>query len=109
MKKIRIGVFGAGRGADLASAFMLCNAEIVALCENIPSRREYGLKQIGKSVTVYDSFDDFIAHPMDAVILANNFHQHAPYAIKCFKRGIHVFSEHWLELKMYLNQIHQYK
>ena len=93
MKKIRIGVFGAGRGADLAAAFMLCNAEIVALCENIPSRREYGLKQIGKSVTVYDSFDDFIAHPMDAVILANNFHQHAPYAIKCFKRGIHVFSE----------------
>jgi predicted dehydrogenase len=30
---------------------------------------------------------------MDAVILANNFYQHVPYAVECFKRNIHVFSE----------------
>ena len=30
---------------------------------------------------------------MDAVILANYFHEHAPYAIKCFEKNIHVFSE----------------
>ena len=30
---------------------------------------------------------------MDAVVLANFFHEHAPYAIKCFERNIHVISE----------------
>ncbi len=51
------------------------------------------MKALDESVAVYENFDDFINHPMDAVILANNFYQHAPYAIKCFERNIHVFSE----------------
>ena len=38
-------------------------------------------------------FDSFIEHDMDAVILANFFHEHAPFAIKCFEKGLHVFSE----------------
>ena len=49
--------------------------------------------QLDSSVTVYESFDAFIEHPMDAVILANNFYQHAPYAIKCFARNLHVYCE----------------
>ena len=93
MKKIRIGVFGAGRGRGLAENFMVHGAEIVALCDNHKERREAALNRLGKSVTAYDNFDEFINHPMDAVILANNFHQHAPYAIKCFERNLHVFSE----------------
>ena len=41
----------------------------------------------------YTDFDEFIKHDMDAVVLANYAHQHAPFAIKCFERGIHVLSE----------------
>lgn len=93
MKKIRVGVFGAGRGMYLAECFMLLNAEIVALCDHHDGRRAEAMKKLGKSIAAYDSFDDFIHHPMDAVILANNFYQHAPYAIKCFERNIHVLSE----------------
>ena len=33
MKKYRIGVFGVGRGMDLAANFMLLNCEIVAICD----------------------------------------------------------------------------
>ena len=93
MEKIRVGVFGVGRGMDLAQSFMLQNAEIVAICDNHKERREAAVKKLDSSVSAYDDFDAFIEHPMDAVILANNFYQHAPYAVKCFERNIHVFSE----------------
>ena len=93
MEKLRIGVFGAGRGVSLAKGFMLLDAEIVALCDNHKERREAGLKKLGGDVAAYESFDDFIEHPMDAVILANNFYQHVPFAIKCFERNLHVFCE----------------
>ena len=93
MEKIRVGVFGVGRGMDLAKSFMLLGAEIVAICDNHKERRESAKKKMDESVAVYENFDDFIEHPMDAVILANNFYQHAPYAIRCFEKNIHVFSE----------------
>ena len=93
MEKIRIGVFGVGRGMALAKCFMLQNAEIVAICDNHEQRREAAVKRLDPSVAVYESFDEFIDHPMDAVILANNFYQHADYAVKCFERNLHVFCE----------------
>ena len=93
MKKIKVGVFGVGRGMSLAKCFMLLDAEIVAICDNHKGRREKALKSLDDSVAVYESFDDFINHPMDVVVLANNFYQHAPYAIRCFEKNIHVFSE----------------
>ena len=93
MGKIRVGVFGAGRGLEIAKNFMLLDADIVALCDYHQGRREAALKQLDRSVAAYESFDEFIEHPMDAVILANNFYQHAPFAIKCFERNIHVFCE----------------
>ena len=93
MEKIKVGVFGVGRGMDLAKCFMMTDAEIVAICDNHKERREKAMQKLDKSVVAYENFDDFINHPMDAVILANNFYQHAPYAIQCFERNIHVFSE----------------
>ena len=93
MKRIKIGIVGAGRGMDIASNFMMLNCDIVALCEVNPSRLEYVKDKLNPSITVYSDFDEFLNHGMDAVVLANYFHEHAPLAIKCFERGIHVFSE----------------
>ncbi len=93
MEKIKIGIFGAGRGIDIAKNFMLLDCEIVALCDFNEKRRNKGLKELGDNVAAYENFEDFIEHEMDAVVLANYFHEHTPYAIKCFERGIHVFSE----------------
>ena len=90
---MRIGIFGVGRGMDLARCFMLLDEEIVAICDNHKERRDEALKGLDKSVAVYESFDEFINHPMDVVVLANNFHQHAAYAIKCFERNLHVLCE----------------
>ncbi len=93
MKKIKIGVLGAGRGIDIAENLMLLGCEIVALCDFNEERRNDGLKKLGENVAAFENFDEFIEQEMDAVVLANYFHEHTPYAIKCFEKGIHVFSE----------------
>ena len=95
MKKIRIGIVGAGRGMDLATNFIMLNCDIVALCEFDPKRlqRLSERNKLDPSIKVYSDFDEFLNHGMDAVVLANYFHEHAPLAIKCFERGLHVFSE----------------
>lgn len=93
MKKLKIGIFGGWRGSHVARNFVLLGCDIVALCDRRPEILEAGKKKFGESLAVYDDFDKFIEHDMDAVILANNFHEHAPFAIKCFERNIHVYSE----------------
>lgn len=93
MNKIKIGVFGASRGTDIAKNFMLLGCEIVALCDFNKKRAADGLDKLGIDIPVYEKFDDFIGQEMDAVIIANYFHEHTPYAIKCFEKGIHVFCE----------------
>lgn len=93
MKKIKVGIFGVGRGMDLAKDFMLLGADITAICDFNKERLEKATGKVGKDTAVYSDFDSFIEHDLDAVVLANYFHEHAPFAIKCFEKGIHVFSE----------------
>ena len=93
MKKFKIGIFGVGRGMYLARDFMLLNCDIVAICDFHEERLQAAAKELGNTTAVYKDFDSFIEHDMDAVVLANYFHEHTPYAIKCFKKGLHVFSE----------------
>ncbi|MFP4028552.1 MAG: Gfo/Idh/MocA family protein [Candidatus Brocadiia bacterium] len=89
---IRVGVVGAGRGGSFASrANELVGMKLVALCDT----REDKLEAMGKQydVATYRSYEDFLAHDMDAVVLANYFHEHAPFAIKALNAGKHVMSE----------------
>ena len=92
-RTIRIGIFGLGRGSGFYEEIAANNGEIVAVCDSRPNARQAAIEHLGDRVTAYDNFDEFIEHPMDAVFLANYFHEHAPYAVKCFERGLHVFSE----------------
>lgn len=94
MKRIKIGIFGAGaRGMSLAQNFLMLNCEVVAVCEFRKERVPEIIKKLGEDISIYDNFDEFLNHDMDAVVLANYFHEHAPYAVKCFEKGLHVFSE----------------
>ncbi|MBR5219649.1 MAG: Gfo/Idh/MocA family oxidoreductase [Clostridia bacterium] len=93
MKQLKIGIFGTGRGCDIAENFRLLGCEITALCDFNPDRLAAAAQRLGGDIAQYQDFDSFIEHDMDAVVLANYFHEHAPYAIRCFERGIHVFSE----------------
>ncbi|MGO8704817.1 MAG: Gfo/Idh/MocA family protein [Candidatus Brocadiia bacterium] len=92
MKKIRLGVVGIGRGATFArGAGPLLGIELVALCDVWKER----LKNLGKQLKVaaYTDYDKFLEHEMDAVVLANFFNEHAPFAIKALNAGKHVMSE----------------
>lgn len=94
MKTIRIGIFGVGvRGIHIGRDAMLAGAEVVAACDFREERLQQAVKEFGSDVALYRTFDEFIEHEMDAVVLANFFHEHAPYAIRCFEKGLHVYSE----------------
>ncbi len=93
MDKIKIGIFGAGRGASVGKNLILAGAEIVALCDHNADRFEGAFKKIGKDFVLYSDFDQFIVHDMDAVVIGNDFPDHARFAIRCLERGIHVLSE----------------
>ena len=93
MKRIRIGIFGTGRGISIAENLMKLDCDIAAICDSHPERLEKASKALGGTATVYTDFEAFLNHGLDAVILCNFFHEHAPYAIRCFEKGIHVYSE----------------
>ena len=96
MEKIRIGIFGLGRGAYFIENFFANDSEVVAVCDKKQWKVDEAIKEtekFGGKAVGYSNFDEFIEHPMDAVYLANCFNEHAPYAIKALEKGIHVLSE----------------
>lgn len=94
MKRLRVGIFGYGpRGSQLAETFMFTNCDVVAVCDQRECCRENAKKELGSDIAIYKDFDSFIEHDMDAVVLANYFHEHAQFAIRCFEKDLHVYSE----------------
>ena len=91
-KLIRVGVIGVGRGQSFAhGASELVGMKLVALCDQWQSKLRATGKKFG--VATYTDYDKFLEHDMDAVVLANYFHQHTPFAIKALRAGKHVMSE----------------
>ena len=95
MKKVRIGVLGAYRGTSMINYCKRADhAEVVAICDKSPEALDAQRADAeGLDIAFYEKFDDFIQHDMDAVVLANYANEHAPFAIRCLKRGLHVCSE----------------
>ncbi len=92
MKTIRVGVVGVGRGRTFASgATASIGMKLVALCDTWEERLKEAGAQYG--VSTYTDYDKFLEHDMDAVVLANYFHEHTPFAIKALQAGKHVMSE----------------
>ena len=81
---------GVGRGMGIGAATRM-GVEGVALCDLWKERLISVGNRLG--VETYTDFNRFLEHEFDAVILANYFHQHAPFAIKALMAGKHVMSE----------------
>ena len=86
MSNIRIGIFGLKRESAFIHHFLANNADVVAVCDKNPQKLNMISEKLGASVGTYLDFDDFIEHPMDAVFIANYFHEHTPFAIKCLEK-----------------------
>lgn len=97
MEKVKIGVFGGYRGFTMIEQIIgNADAELVAVCdkyEPILQKVKKCAEDAGITVALYNNFEDFIQHDMDAVILANYANEHAVYAIRCLNAGKHVMSE----------------
>ena len=90
MQKIRIGVIGLGRGMCYIQQAEDTGMELVAVCDKWEDKLKGSFPP---EVALYTDYDEFLKHDMDAVVLANYFHEHAPFAIKALKAGKHVMSE----------------
>ena len=97
MGKLKIGVFGAHRGMTMIQQLLHHpDAAVCAICDkHRPSLETAGkaADEAGVKVELFEDFEQFIQADMDAVVLANYAHQHAPYAIRLLKSGRHVMSE----------------
>ncbi len=95
--KIKVGVFGAARGMTMIRVLAQHpDAKLVAICDKyqplLQKCRELA-DNMGLKLGLYEAFDEFFAHDMDAVVLANYANEHAPYAIRLLESGRHVISE----------------
>lgn len=91
-REIRVGVVGVRRGESfIRSATNLVGMKLVAICDVWEER----LQAVGSTydVATFTDYDRFIEHDLDAVILANYFHEHGPFAVKALDAGKHVLSE----------------
>lgn len=92
-RKVKLGVMGMKRGGMIIEYCKKAeNAQVMAVCDRFVGRLEAAKKaHKDPSITYYTEFDEFINHDMDAVVLANYATEHAPFAIRCLKKGIHTF------------------
>ena len=95
MSEVKIGVFGGYRGSSMINYCKTAdNAKVVAICDKSPEVLDAQKKNTnGLDIAFYDNFEAFIEHDMDAVVLANYANEHAPFAVRCLNKGLHVFSE----------------
>ena len=96
-KEIKIGIFGCSRGMNYADLMAKDDAfEIVAFCDKNEERLARATGNY-PGIPGFATFDEFMAygkeHGMNAVFLANYFHEHAPYAIKVMEAGMAALSE----------------
>lgn len=93
-KKIRIGIFGGFRGEAFYSMIQKDPGFCVrAICDGREETRKKLSQLVGEDTLVCATFDEMIEAGIDAVILANYFHEHASYAIRAMEAGIDVISE----------------
>ena len=91
-RRIRLGIWGLGRGMSFFKTCQFLNIDVVAGCDfNAHMRDKFVAANPGAFVT--DDADAFLARDFDAVLLATFCPTHAADAIRCLRAGKHVLSE----------------
>jgi predicted dehydrogenase len=90
-KAVRVGVLGLRRGAALARLARQAGMQVVAVRERDDRRREEAAAVLGAAG--YRDVEAFLAHAMDAVILVNDFDQHARSRSAPWSKALSVLSE----------------
>ncbi len=91
-KRIRLGIWGLGRGMSFYNTCKFLNIDVVAGCDYNEHMRDRFLSQNPGAFATADA-DEFLKQDFDAVLLATFCPSHAIDAIKCLQAGKHVLSE----------------
>lgn len=94
MNKIKLGVLGARRGLSFAKSAgegKSQELELTGICDFSNAKIEKAAKEY--NVKFFSDYEKLLESDIDAVVLANYFNEHAPYAIKAMAAGKHVLSE----------------
>ncbi|MCE9589149.1 MAG: hypothetical protein K8S99_01345 [Planctomycetes bacterium] len=91
-RRIRLGIWGLGRGMSFYRSAQALNFDIVAGCDFNQHMRDNFLK-LNPNATATSDAKEFLAMNFDAVLLATFCPAHADDAIACLAAGKHVLSE----------------
>lgn len=91
-KRIKLGIWGLGRGLGFYHALNALNIDAVAGCDYNEHMRNKFLK-CNQGAFATDNAEEFLAQDFDAVLLATFCPAHADDAIMCLESGKHVLSE----------------
>ncbi len=91
-RRIRLGIWGLGRGLSFFKACHDLNIDVVAGCDfNEHMRRRFA--ELVPDAFVTEKAEDFLNHDMDAVLVSTFCPAHAGDAIAALQAGKHVLSE----------------
>ncbi|MFH1378200.1 MAG: Gfo/Idh/MocA family oxidoreductase [Planctomycetota bacterium] len=91
-KRIRLGIWGLGRGMSFFKSCAALNIDVVAGCDyNEHMRNRF--QEFAPNAFVTSNAEEFLSRDFDAVLVATFCPAHADDAIACLKAGKHVLSE----------------
>ena len=91
-KKIRLGIWGLGRGRAFIAQCEELNFEIVAGCD-LNETLCSDFRKLCPNAFITRDEDEFLKQDLDVVLVATFFTNHAQDAIKALRSGKHVISE----------------
>ena len=91
-RRIRLGIWGLGRGMSFYNTCKYLNIDVVAGCDYNQHMRDNFLKANPGAFVTADA-NEFLKQDFDAVLLATFCPAHAGDAIRCLQAGKHVMSE----------------
>ncbi len=90
---LRVGIAGR-RGLSTVPGLTAAGAEVSALCDADPETLARVAQLVGlPPERLFSRFEDLVAFPLDAVVVATPMHLHAPQAAAALEAGRHVLSE----------------
>ncbi|MFH1708220.1 MAG: Gfo/Idh/MocA family oxidoreductase [Planctomycetota bacterium] len=91
-RRIKLGIWGLGRGMSFFKACAALNIDVVAGCDYTAHMRQRFL-EANPGAFATDDVEEFLKQDIDAVLVATFCPNHADDAIRCLKAGKHVLSE----------------
>ncbi|MBR2508343.1 MAG: Gfo/Idh/MocA family oxidoreductase [Lentisphaeria bacterium] len=92
-KRIRLGIWGLGRGSAFIKAARELNIDVVAGCDVNPVMRDAFRKECPEAFITDDENEFLNYKDMDAVLIATFFMDHAKHTIRTLEAGFHVMCE----------------